>query len=200
MILFSCVKDNERNLGVSMSTNQSNHSNFISPINNIDVSITEIPEQVWPQIEQIQEVAYRDGLAEDIDILKIKAEVSPETCFVCMDDEQVLGYVLAHPWESEVPPCLNQDISQSDEVVSVDQASTIYIHDLAINPDARGYGIAQALIENLTTYAQHLNVDKISLVAVQGMSSFWSKYGFKSIKSDSVNSYGDDAQYMVNQL
>ena len=162
--------------------------------------IVEIPDQAWSQIEQIQEVAYRDGLAEDIDILKIKAEVSPETCFVCLDDEQVLGYVLAHPWESDHPPCINQDISDREEVVSAEDASTLYIHDLAISPQARGEGVAQALIENLLEQAQSLDINKVSLVAVQGMSGFWSKYGFKSIKSNSTKSYGDDAQFMVNQL
>ncbi|WP_157945997.1 GNAT family N-acetyltransferase [Vibrio gangliei] len=166
-----------------------------------DAQIVEIPEQAWPQIEQIQDVAYRDGLAEDIDILKIKADVSPETCFVCMDEEQqVLGYVLAHPWESDQPPCINQDISDSEEVVSPEDASTLYIHDLAISPKARGVGVAQALIENLLDQAQAFNIDTVSLVAVQGMAGFWSKYGFKSMKSNSTDSYGDDAQFMVNQL
>lgn len=171
-----------------------------SQIESIEPQIIEIPDEVWPQIEQIQEVAYRDGLAEDIDILKIKSDVSPETCFVCMNEEEVLGYVLAHPWESDVPPCINQDISERDEVVSMQDASTLYIHDLAINPDARGAGIAQALVENVITHAEDSKIDKISLVAVQGMASFWAKYGFKSVRSDSTDSYGDDAQFMVNQL
>ncbi|HBV76980.1 MULTISPECIES: GNAT family N-acetyltransferase [Vibrio] len=172
-----------------------------SQVESIDLQITEIPDEVWPQIEKIQEVAYRDGLAEDIDILKIKSDVSPETCFVYMNEEdQVLGYVLAHPWESDVPPCINQDISERDEVVSMEDASTLYIHDLAINPDARGAGIAQALVENVITHAEDSRIDKISLVAVQGMASFWAKYGFKSVRSDSTDSYGDDAQFMVNQL
>lgn len=183
-----------------MSSEHSQNLNS-TPILAEEAQIVEIPEQAWPQIEQIQEVAYRDGLAEDIDILKIKADVSPETCFVCMDDEQqVLGYVLAHPWESEQPPCINQDISDSEEVVTPEQASTLYIHDLAISPQARGAGVAQALIENLLEQAQSFNIDTISLVAVQGMAGFWSKYGFKSMKSDSTDSYGDDAQFMVNQL
>ncbi|MBD1577129.1 GNAT family N-acetyltransferase [Vibrio sp. S11_S32] len=166
-----------------------------------DAHISEIPDQVWPQIEQIQEQAYRDDLAENIDILKIKSDVSPETCFVCMDDEeQVLGYVLAHPWESSVPPCINQDISERGELVSLEEASTLYLHDLAISPDARGAGIAQALVENLLKHAQRWNIDKISLVAVQGMASFWGNYGFNSVKSNATDSYGDDAQMMVIQL
>ncbi|WP_153448520.1 GNAT family N-acetyltransferase [Vibrio algicola] len=166
-----------------------------------DAHISKIPDQVWPQIEQIQEQAYRDDLAENIDILKIKSDVSPETCFVCMDDEeQVLGYVLAHPWESSVPPCINQDISERGELVSLEEASTLYLHDLAISPDARGAGIAQALVENLLKHAQRWNIDKISLVAVQGMASFWGNYGFNSVKSNATDSYGDDAQMMVIQL
>lgn len=190
----------DHNTGESMSTplqkNPMTQNNLLEA-----PQIVEIPDQAWSQIEQIQEVAYRDGLAEDIDILKIKADVSPETCFVCLDDdEQVLGYVLAHPWESDHPPCINQDISDREEVVSTEDASTLYIHDLAISPEARGEGVAQALIENLLEQAQSLDINKVSLVAVQGMSGFWSKYGFKSIKSNSTKSYGDDAQFMVNQL
>ncbi|MBD1573499.1 GNAT family N-acetyltransferase [Vibrio sp. S17_S38] len=185
----------------NQSINTTQNVTLQSNTNISDTQILEIPDEVWPQIEQIQEVAYRDDLAEDIDILKIKSDVSPETCFVCMDDdEQVLGYVLAHPWESEEPPHINQDISDRKEVVSVEDASTLYIHDLAINPDARGAGIAQALIENLLMHADALNINRISLVAVQGMASFWAKYGFKSVKSDCTDSYGDDAQLMVNQL
>lgn len=202
---FQSVKDDGTQiLGVSRSMNQFSKNfqkNKPSQVESIDLQITEIPDEVWPQIEKIQEVAYRDGLAEDIDILKIKSDVSPETCFVYMNEEdQVLGYVLAHPWESDVPPCINQDISERDEVVSMEDASTLYIHDLAINPDARGAGIAQALVENVITHAEDSRIDKISLVAVQGMASFWAKYGFKSVRSDSTDSYGDDAQFMVNQL
>lgn len=184
------------NKSTEYATNEFNILSF-----NDDTQGDEIPDQAWEQIEQIQDIAYRDELAEDIDILKIKADVSPETCFVCVDgEEQVLGYVLAHPWEGEQVPCINQDISDSEELVSPQEASTLYIHDLAITPEARGEGVAQALIENLIEQAQSFDIDKISLVAVQGMSGFWSKFGFKSMKSTSTDSYGDDAQFMVNQL
>ncbi|MFV0576621.1 MAG: GNAT family N-acetyltransferase [Vibrio sp.] len=195
---------------MSTQVNSSNINSYLNnvlltkddlPINQSEPQIVGIPAEAWPQIEEIQEIAYRDGLAENIDILKIKADVSPETCFVCMDDEQqVLGYVLAHPWESEEPPHINQDISDREEVVTPQEASTLYIHDLAISPKARGAGVAQALIDNLFEHAQKWDIENVSLVAVQGMSGFWSKFGFKSIQSNHTDSYGDDAQLMVNQL
>lgn len=166
------------------------------------MKIVKIPAYAWPQIKEIQEAAYQSELAENIDILKVKAKVSPETCFVCLNDEnQVLGYVLTHPWEGECPPCINQDISKRKELVSVNEASTLYVHDLATSPKARGAGIAQALIQHLLKQTESMNnINKISLVAVQGMSSFWSKYGFKPVPSNDIKSYGDDAQFMINRL
>lgn len=154
--------------------------------------ITEISENCWGDILRIQEEAYTGVPPEDIDVLKSKWEVSPESCFVFRaEDEQVLAYLLAHSWNSLEPPKLF-------EQVPVDSAGEIlYLHDLAVSNRARGVGMGKQLTKKLIEIAKGLRYKKVMLVAVQGSSRFWSSLGFREVLYVPVcSSYGDDAKLM----
>jgi len=160
------------------------------------VSIVQISEKSWDRILKIQEEAYTELPPEDVSILKSKWLASPDTCSIYSSNEnKILAYLLSHPWGSDSPPKLNEEAPVNNET------SNLYLHDLALSNEARGRGIARALVENLINNAKTQGFTKILLVAVQGSSSFWAKYGFMVIVNAAIcPSYGSAAKLMVLEL
>jgi len=160
------------------------------------VSIVQISEKSWDEILKIQEEAYTELPPEDVNILKSKWLASPNTCSIYSGNEnKIMAYLLSHPWGSDIPPKLNEEAPVNNET------SNLYLHDLALSNEARGRGIARALVENLINNAKTQGFTKILLVAVQGSSSFWAKYGFMVIVNAAIcPSYGSAAKLMVLEL
>jgi len=160
------------------------------------MSIVQISEESWAEILRIQEETYIELPPEDANILKSKWLSSPDTCSVYTSKEnKILAYLLSHPWGSDKPPKLNEEVTLNNETTN------LYLHDLALSNGARGKGIAKALVENLISNAKTQGFTKILLVAVQGSSSFWAKYGFMVIDNIAIcPSYGNTAKLMALEL
>ena len=154
-----------------------------------------IGSEDWKTILLIQEECYPDIEPESLSVLQSKWQCSPQTCFVIEVKKRVVGYCLAHPWTLDSPPSLEQVITQ------VERADTLYLHDIALSADAQGQGAGRAAFEKLLTLAQQLSFDSVSLVAVQGASSYWKKHGFvRQVIDKSLKSYTADACYMVLKI
>jgi len=160
------------------------------------VSIVQISEKSWVEILKIQEEAYTEIPPEDVNILKSKWLSSPDTCSIYSSNEnKILAYLLSHPWGSDSPPKLNEEAPVNNDT------SNLYLHDLALSNEARGRGIARALVENLINNAKTQGFTKILLVAVQGSSSFWVKFGFTVMVNAAIcSSYGSAAKLLVLEL
>ncbi|OUR63081.1 hypothetical protein A9Q74_02415 [Colwellia sp. 39_35_sub15_T18] len=159
------------------------------------MSISQITENSWQGILQVQEEAYTELPPEDVNVLKSKWLSSPNTCAVYVNHENVvIAYLLAHPWASEIPPKLH-------EKSAITASLNLYLHDLALAHEARGKGIAKQLVANLITNAKAQGFAKILLVAVQNSSEFWAKFGFLAIPNAEIcPSYGDNATLMTLEL
>ena len=154
-----------------------------------------IEESHWGQIVNIQKESYSDIEPESVSVLKSKWIYSPETCFVYLEDGEVSGYLLAHPWGDETPPSLSKEISEN---VVTDQ---LYIHDLAISSKFRGKGIGKLMVNALLSKAHMLGFVKISLVAVQEAERFWSQFGFVERTGPILcSSYGVGAVFMHTKV
>jgi len=160
------------------------------------MAIVQISEESWDEILRIQEEAYIELPPEDVTALKSKWLSSPDTCFVYSSNEnKILAYLLSHPWGSDKPPRLNEEVTLNSETTN------LYLHDLALSNEARGKGIAKVLVENLIRNAKIQGFTKILLVAVQGSGSFWAKYGFIVIDNIAIcPSYGSAAKLMALEL
>lgn len=123
----------------------------------------------------------------------------PAGCHVLDAGGETLAYVVSHPWRSNDPPKLDSLLGAIPA-----EAGTYYIHDLALLPDARGKGHADAIISRLTTIAAGLRLATLSLVAVNRSAGFWSRHGFAPATSPSLraalSSYDDDAVFMERRL
>lgn len=144
----------------------------------------------------VQAECYLDLVPEDLNVLQSKWQCSPKTCFVVRDEQQtVQGYLLAHPWQGNQAPKLNQSMP---ERITGDY---LYLHDLAIAANARGTGIASQLVQHLCHQAVAQGYQEMRLTAVQNAEGFWQRFGFEAVPEVSVcTAYGEDAQLMALTL
>jgi N-acetylglutamate synthase-like GNAT family acetyltransferase len=108
----------------------------------------------------------------------------------------VVGYGISHPWKLFSIPPLDEFLGAIPE-----DADCIYIHDVAVLPDARGHQAAAHYLKLIRNIAAGLSIAKLACVSVYGTDVLWSRYGFKAAICESMTSklrtYGDSAKYMI---
>jgi GNAT superfamily N-acetyltransferase len=72
-----------------------------------------------------------------------------------------MGYAISYPWRIDSAPPLNALI---DEIPA--DADVIYLHDLALHPEARGTGATREIVERLADQARSRGWPAMTLVAV----------------------------------
>ena len=150
----------------------------------------------WSYIDRIQRQAYPPELQEQLSVLQRKAQLSPDTCFVYLDEaEQVSGYCLLHPCQPGIVPEL--DAHTDDSLLAQNH---FFLHDMALARAAQGQGVAKAFVEYVVAAVTEKQAQSIALVAVQGSVPFWSKLGFNRVENSKALSYGSQARYMVLEL
>ncbi|WP_246741440.1 GNAT family N-acetyltransferase [Bradyrhizobium aeschynomenes] len=131
---------------------------------------------------------------EDREVFAERLRLHPGGCGVlAAQGDEIAGYVISHPWHLGEPPALNVVLGQLPS-----PATTYYIHDLALLPEARGTGAAGRIVAQLRLHARELGLPSLSLVAVNRSVPFWEKQGFAIAPGDGdVSSYGGDARLMI---
>ena len=128
----------------------------------------------WPEVDRIQRTAFSAEAVEEIATIRRLAELAPTTCLIAVSGSEFLGYLIAHPWIAEDLPPLNVMLPGLPE-----SAQTLFIHDLALAPEARGRGIAPALVRAGLARAREQGLTDASLLSIQNSSGFWCKQGFE---------------------
>lgn len=136
---------------------------------------------------------------EDRVCFENRLALNPGGCFVLAGDAGVRGYLVAYPWRRDAAPALNALIPAIP-----DDAAVIYLHDLALHPDARGGGWTRVIVERLAEQSKAAGWRELALVAVNDAVGFWERNGF-AVESplgmaEKLVSYGADARYMVRPL
>lgn len=83
---------------------------------------------------------------------------NPDTCFVALQDEKVVGVIMA-----------GSDGRRG------------YIYHTAVNPQYRKRGIATALVETVMQAMKNIGINKVALVVFEhneGGNKFWERLGF----------------------
>ena len=111
---------------------------------------------------------------EGKDVFTERQRLYPEGCHVLAVEGCLVGYAIAHPWQLGEPPPLNSRLGAIPRV-----ASTYYIHDVALLPEARGRGYASQIVERLAEHARGAGLHNLSLVAVNRSQLFWERLGFR---------------------
>ncbi len=137
--------------------------------------------------------------AEGEEIFAERIRLAPEGCFVLANGVAIAGYFCSHPWVRMKPPALHQMLSQIP-----DSADCWYVHDVAVDPIARGGGVVADACERALEVARAKGFRVAMLVAVSGAGSYWQRLGFKDATTEALRlklkDYGDDAVYMERAL
>ncbi|SFM76135.1 Predicted N-acetyltransferase YhbS [Marinobacter zhejiangensis] len=144
----------------------------------------------------IQSKCYTELEPESEASFDTKLRLSPTTCFVACDEGTVVGYLIAIPWVFANPPAL--DAVDIDAPLAAD---CLYLHDLAVAPEARNSGAGRALVDQFFPLLKALQLERACLVAVQSSAPYWRRHGFQTVSETpslaaKLASYGSGAQYM----
>jgi len=141
--------------------------------------------------------AIHPSFPEDEEIFREKLQLYPVGCYALVHEQRLAGYSFAHPWLLGQAPALNSRLSQLPA-----NPDTLYLHDLALAPHARGKKAAYTHIQTMVDHVLNSSLFSISLVAVSGSTPFWEKNGFIPANNaeGGIDTYGPDACYMVRYL
>jgi len=151
-------------------------------------------------VVRLQDHCYADEFYEAPQIVNKRLMLYPQSCWVACYQDKIWGYLFSYPSR------LGQINPLGAEFGQYDQANCLYLHDMAVSPDARGQGVATALLNAAIRYAGTLDLAHLALVAVQNSADFWHQQHFSHFDklSDSADaaltSYGDAAVYLIRPL
>jgi GNAT superfamily N-acetyltransferase len=145
-----------------------------------------------PDVERISAIvhpAYPEGEAVPIERLRL----FPAGCLIASRGGTAIGYAIAHPGTVGQPPALDTLLGALPE-----RADCLYIHDVALLPEARGSRLGSAVVEVLAAIARDHRLRFLALTAVNDSTGFWRRQRFSETPIDKgVASYGDGAIYMT---
>ncbi len=131
---------------------------------------------------------------EDRAVFAERVRLFPAGCFLAEEKGLPLGYGLSHPSLLGRSPPLNSLLGALPET-----PDCLYLHDLALLPEARRGGLGAALTLHLVSVAAQHGLDTLALTAVAGADSFWQKLGFRPREGAALTGYGD-AVYMLRPV
>ncbi|WP_341675789.1 GNAT family N-acetyltransferase [Niveibacterium sp. SC-1] len=115
------------------------------------------------------------------------------SCFVADQGARLAAYVFAHPWRGAAP-ALHRPLAR------VAVPDHLFLHDLAVAPDARGSGAGRVLVDAVTQAARALGLSEVRLVAIAGADAFWLRHGWKPVATELDRSYGVGSRLMVRAV
>lgn len=153
-----------------------------------------------PELLRIQAACYGAGFLEGADRFAARLAVAPHSSWLaCGTDGFARGYLVAYPTVRGAITPLNAVFRPAA------QPDTLYLHDLAVHPDAAGLGLGPQLVHTALAWAAEHHLTHSALVAVQGSLPFWRRLGYAASApapgaADALASYGSGAHYLVCEL
>ena len=134
-------------------------------------------------------------LPERLEVFAEKFELFPQGCFTLMHDGKAAGYGVSHPWKLFSIPPLDAFL----EKIPAD-ADCLYMHDVAVLPEARGHNASGLYVEKIRQVARGMGIEKLACVSVLGTSVLWARHGFRAADVPDpakLESYGKTPVYMI---
>lgn len=119
-------------------------------------------------------------------------------CRPAADGGEPLAYAVSLPVCDATLPVL--DAPRCERSAS---PTLLYVHDMAVAPQARSLGLAARLLSRLGERARALGLARLGLVAVQGSVPYWQRQGFAEPAelstglSAKLASFGAEARFLV---
>lgn len=145
----------------------------------------------------IQRACYGEGFLEGADVITRRIISPVGLSCVAERGGRVCAYLAAYASHPGKLTPLHGDFE------AMPLPSILYLHDLAVHPQAAGLGLAQALVRHLWAQGVALGLAASALVSVQGSQDFWARLGYQVQtlgdpgQQQRLASYGAGACYMV---
>ncbi len=150
------------------------------------------------QVLTIQRRCYPPQYHEPLGAFENKIRQSPTSAWLAVEAEMALAYLVTLPVDEDHFPALHA-VNWQPPV----RPKWLYLHDLAVDPDHRGSGAGQGLVQRAFEHARASGLAGLALVAVQGSQPYWHKQGFQARQVDhpgllaKLRSFGADASFMT---
>jgi GNAT superfamily N-acetyltransferase len=136
-------------------------------------------------------------LPERPEVFEERWRLFPAGCQVLADRSgRIAGYGLSYPWKLRAIPPLDAFIGRLPS-----DADCLYVHDVAVLPEARGQRAAHRYVQWARGAATALHIPSLACVSVYGTYTLWERFGFSTVASPAIEnhlgSYGGTARYMV---
>jgi GNAT superfamily N-acetyltransferase len=151
-------------------------------------------------VERIAEIVH-PAYPESEEVPAERLALFPAGCLIAGGArDEAIGYAVTHPGRLGRPPALD---SRLGELAS--DADCLYLHDVALLPEARGLGLGESLVGLLRALSIRSGFKVMALTAVNCSTSYWRRQGFSDYSGDGILaaklfSYGDDAVYMISEV
>lgn len=152
-----------------------------------------------PAVMRIAAVVH-PAYPEDEAVFAERLRLAGEGCHVLEGEGgALLGYLVSHPWPAGEIPALNSRLGAVP-----DGQANWYLHDLAVLPEGRGAGAGGRIVVELAHRLGPAGYRSLSLVAVNGSTSFWQRQGFAVVEEPALAgklaTYDEAACYMRRDL
>jgi len=152
-------------------------------------------------VVRIQSDCYLPGNLESEAVIRARLASAPDTAWVAEVDDAVCAYLVGYR------SGLGQVGALGDGFEPAKAPDCLYLHDLAVGPQARGLGLGPRLVAHALSQARREGLAWAALVSVQGSQDFWRQRGFAASQLDdpvqalALSTYvGEPACYMTQAV
>lgn len=145
----------------------------------------------------IQAQAHRPEFQESRESYACKLNRAGETAWLAVDESgNALGFCLALAWQRGLPP---PDLN-ADKLPLLEWSDCLYLHDLAVLPEASGQGVGSSLVETVWAKTLSLGLAGIVLVSLADSVGWWRRQGWCEQPGEAVlTGYGSGALLMFRE-
>lgn len=157
-----------------------------------------LPEDTG-RVSEIADEIHTD-LPERPEVFEEKIGLYPSSCWKLLSPSgKIVGYGISHAWTLHIIPPLDDFLSELPQ-----SPDCLYVHDVAILPEARGQNAGLEYRNILKRTAGQRGILNLACVSVYGTDKLWSRTGFQCVNDKSINekiaSYGSSAKYMIANI
>jgi len=148
----------------------------------------------------VQLACYGAGFVEDGGLIARRLAAAPHTGWVVEYKGRVQAYLVGYPSTVGKLTPLHGEFEVAAE------ADSLYLHDLAVHPDASGLGLGPRLVRHAWAYAAGAGWLHSTLVSVQSSVGFWERQGYAPAQPANAGqqarlaTYPGDSVYMSRRL